>query len=169
MLSTKPIDASQLTFRYSGTGEHYEYDRDTEKLAKDQTRHKDTGYLLWKVRCVAVYRGRRRARRDHRHRARQGHPDGRLRRRDHVLRSRRQGLVHQRQPGPDLARRVLRRPRRHALPGIDTGFGRGERRRLRRTAAERQMTGHASEQPAARRVPRFEPSGGHDESERSRR
>ncbi len=56
MLSTKPIDASQLTFRYSGTGEHYEYDRDTEKRAKDQTRHKDTGYLLWKVRCVAVYR-----------------------------------------------------------------------------------------------------------------
>jgi hypothetical protein len=56
MLSTKPIDAGQLAFRYSGTGEHYEYDRDTEKRAKDQTRHTDTGYLLWKVRCVAVYR-----------------------------------------------------------------------------------------------------------------
>ncbi|MGF1600315.1 MAG: hypothetical protein ACFCVK_26020 [Acidimicrobiales bacterium] len=56
MLSTKPIDASQLTFRYSGTAEHYEYDRETEKRAKDQTRHLDTGYPLWKVRCVAVYR-----------------------------------------------------------------------------------------------------------------
>ena len=56
MLSTKPIDASQLTFRYSGTAEHYEYDRDSGNRAKDQTRHPDTGYPLWKVRCVAVYR-----------------------------------------------------------------------------------------------------------------
>lgn len=56
MLSTKPIDASQLTFRYSGTGEHYEYDRESGNRAKDQTRNSDTGYLLWKVRCVAVYR-----------------------------------------------------------------------------------------------------------------
>jgi len=56
MLSTKPIDANQLTFRYSGTGEHYEYDRDTEKRAKEQTRDEDTGYPLWKVRCVAVFK-----------------------------------------------------------------------------------------------------------------
>ncbi len=56
MLSTKPIDASQLTFRYSGTAQHFEYDRDTEKRAKDQTRHPDTGFPMWKVRCVAVYR-----------------------------------------------------------------------------------------------------------------
>ena len=53
MLSTKPIDASQLTFRYSGTAE---YDRASGNRAKDQTRHPDTGYPLWKVRCVAVYR-----------------------------------------------------------------------------------------------------------------
>lgn len=56
MLSTKPIDTTQLTFRYSGTAEHYEYDRATERRASDQTRHEDTGYPLWKVRCVAVYR-----------------------------------------------------------------------------------------------------------------
>ncbi len=56
MLSTKPIDASQLTFRYSGTAEHYEYDRDTQKRNSEQTRHPDTGLPLWKVRCVAVYR-----------------------------------------------------------------------------------------------------------------
>lgn len=56
MLSTKPIDASQLTFRYSGAAEHYEYDRDTEQRLKEQTRHPETGYPLWKVRCVAVYR-----------------------------------------------------------------------------------------------------------------
>ena len=117
MLSTKPIDASQLTFRYSGTGEHYEYDRDTEKRAKDQTRHKDTGYLLWKVRCVAVYR----AGGEH------GEITVTVPAKDiptadfdaeiMFSRSRRQGLVHQRQPGPDLARRVLRRPRRHGPPG----------------------------------------------------
>lgn len=56
MLSTKPIDASQLTFRYSGTAQHFAYDRDTEKRAKDQSRHPDTGMPMWKVRCVAVYR-----------------------------------------------------------------------------------------------------------------
>ena len=56
MLSTKPIDTTNLTFRYSGTSEHYEYDRDTEKRAKDQTRDPNTGFPLWKVRCVAVYR-----------------------------------------------------------------------------------------------------------------
>ncbi|MEM9656370.1 MAG: hypothetical protein AAGA65_30100 [Actinomycetota bacterium] len=56
MLSTKPIDATQLTFRYSGSSEHYEYDRDTQKRAAEQTRNEDTGYLLWKVRCVAVNR-----------------------------------------------------------------------------------------------------------------
>ena len=56
MLTTKPIDASQLTFRYSGAAEHYEYDRETEKRSKVQTRHDLTGYPLWKVRCVAVYR-----------------------------------------------------------------------------------------------------------------
>ena len=56
MLSTKPIDASQLTFRYSGATEHYEFIRETEKRATEQTRDPDTGQLLWKVRCVAVYR-----------------------------------------------------------------------------------------------------------------
>ena len=56
MLSTKPIDASQLTFRYSGAAEHYEYNRDTEKRASEQTRDEDTGQPLWKVRCVAVYK-----------------------------------------------------------------------------------------------------------------
>ncbi len=62
MLSTnKPIDANQLTFRYSGTGEHYEYDRDTEKRADTQTIDVDengvgSGMPLWKVRCVAVYK-----------------------------------------------------------------------------------------------------------------
>ncbi|MGB5758261.1 MAG: hypothetical protein WBM50_15200 [Acidimicrobiales bacterium] len=56
MLSTKPIDPTQLTFRYSGAAEHYEYDRDTQKRTAEQTRDDDTGYLLWKVRCVAVYR-----------------------------------------------------------------------------------------------------------------
>jgi hypothetical protein len=56
VLSTKPIDASELTFRYSGTAEHFEYDRDTEKRAKEQTRDEDTGYPLWKIRCVAVYK-----------------------------------------------------------------------------------------------------------------
>lgn len=56
MLTTKPIDASQLSFRYSGAGEHYEYDRETEKRSKEQTRHPATGFPLWKVRCVAVYR-----------------------------------------------------------------------------------------------------------------
>ena len=56
MLTTKPIDASQLTFRYSGAAEHFEYDRETEKRAKVQTRHEETGFPLWKVRCVAVYR-----------------------------------------------------------------------------------------------------------------
>lgn len=56
MLSTKPIDASQLTFRYSGAAEHYEFLRDADKRATDQTRDPDTGHLLWKVRCVAVYR-----------------------------------------------------------------------------------------------------------------
>ncbi len=56
MLSTKPIDGSQLTFRYSGTAQHFAYDRDAEKRAKDQSRNPDTGLPLWKVRCVAVYR-----------------------------------------------------------------------------------------------------------------
>ncbi|MFV0522983.1 MAG: hypothetical protein ACK5RL_00570 [Acidimicrobiales bacterium] len=56
MLSTKPIDTNQLTFRYSGAAEHYEYDRATERRATEQTRDEDTGYPLWKVRCVAVYR-----------------------------------------------------------------------------------------------------------------
>lgn len=56
MLSTKPIDATKLTFRYSGAAEHYEYNRDTEKRASDQTRDPDTGQPLWKVRCVAVYK-----------------------------------------------------------------------------------------------------------------
>jgi hypothetical protein len=56
MLSTKPIDASKLTFRYSGAAEHYEYNRDTEKRASEQTRDEDTGQPLWKVRCVAVYK-----------------------------------------------------------------------------------------------------------------
>ena len=56
MLSTKPIDATQLTFRYSGSAEHYEYDRDTEKRLKDQTRDEDTGMPVWKIRCVAVFK-----------------------------------------------------------------------------------------------------------------
>jgi hypothetical protein len=61
VLSTKPIDASKLTFRYSGTAKHYTYDRDSEKRATDQTIDVDengegTGMPLWKVRCVAVYR-----------------------------------------------------------------------------------------------------------------
>ena len=57
MLSTKPIDASQLTFRYSGTAQHFEYDRDTEKRAKDQTRHPETGYPLGKVMACERSRG----------------------------------------------------------------------------------------------------------------
>ncbi|MEM9655579.1 MAG: hypothetical protein AAGA65_26065 [Actinomycetota bacterium] len=56
MLSTKPVDTRNLTFRYSGTAEHYEYDRETEKRATTQTRDKNTGYPVWKIRCVAVYR-----------------------------------------------------------------------------------------------------------------
>jgi hypothetical protein len=56
VLSTKPIDANQLTFRYSGAAEHYEYDRDTQKRAAEQTRNEDTGHPLWKIRCVAVNR-----------------------------------------------------------------------------------------------------------------
>ena len=56
MLSTKPIDTRNLTFRYSGTAEHYEYDRETEKRMTTQTRDQNTGYPVWKVRCVAVYR-----------------------------------------------------------------------------------------------------------------
>jgi len=61
VLSTKPIDTTQLTFRYSGAAKHYEYDRDTEKRATDQTIDVDengvgTGLPLWKVRCVAVYK-----------------------------------------------------------------------------------------------------------------
>jgi hypothetical protein len=61
MLSTKPIDASQLTFRYSGAAAHYEFNRETEKRETDQTVDVDengqgTGLPLWKVRCVAVYR-----------------------------------------------------------------------------------------------------------------
>lgn len=56
MLSTKPIDASQLTFRYSGANEHFNYNRETEKREEHQTRDPDTGQPMWKVRCVAVYR-----------------------------------------------------------------------------------------------------------------
>jgi hypothetical protein len=61
VLSTKPIDTTALTFRYSGTAKHYTYDRDTEKRATEQTIDVDengegTGMPLWKVRCVAVYR-----------------------------------------------------------------------------------------------------------------
>lgn len=56
MLNTKPIDGSKLAFRYSGASEHYEYDRETNQRAKVQTRHEETGFQLWKVRCVAVYR-----------------------------------------------------------------------------------------------------------------
>lgn len=55
MLTTKPIDDSKLTFRYSGASEHYEYDRATEKRASEQTRDPDTGMPVWKVRCVAVH------------------------------------------------------------------------------------------------------------------
>ncbi len=55
MLSSKPIDASKLKFRYSGATEHYEYDRATEKRAEHQTRDENTGMPVWKVRCVAIY------------------------------------------------------------------------------------------------------------------
>ncbi len=41
MLSTKPVDTRHLTFRYSGTAEHYEYDRDTENPTS-QFGHADT-------------------------------------------------------------------------------------------------------------------------------
>ncbi|MEM7272740.1 MAG: hypothetical protein AAF547_06650 [Actinomycetota bacterium] len=54
MLSTKPIDTRHLTFRYSGAAGHYEYDRDTEKRAREQTML--DGVPVWKIRCVAVYR-----------------------------------------------------------------------------------------------------------------
>jgi len=61
VLSTKPIDTSQLTFRYSGAAQHYEYDRNTQERLEDQTIDVDehgqgTGMPLWKVRCVAVYK-----------------------------------------------------------------------------------------------------------------
>lgn len=56
MLSTKPIDSAELTFRYSGAAEHYGYNRETEKREEHQTRDPETGLPMWKVRCVAVYK-----------------------------------------------------------------------------------------------------------------
>ncbi len=53
-LQTMPIDATNLTFRYSGAAEHYAWD-DGER-AKDQSRDEDTGLPLYKVRCVVSYR-----------------------------------------------------------------------------------------------------------------
>ena len=151
MLSTKPIDASQLTFRYSGTAQHFEYDRDTEKRDKDQTRHPDTGFPMWKVRCVAVYR----AAGEHGEItvtvAAKEPPTARLRRGDHVLRPRRQGLGHQREPRPDLAGRNVYVPC-GGSPGIGLAGSRigpdqaaGGSQVLTATAAPRQAT--ASEPP----------------------
>lgn len=56
MLNTKPIDTRQLRFMYSGSTEHYEYNRDTGKRSEEQTRDDDTGYPIWKIRCVVAYR-----------------------------------------------------------------------------------------------------------------
>ncbi len=56
MLNTKPIDTRHLKFRYSGTAEHYTYDRDTNTRIPGQTRDEATGCPLWKVRCVVSYK-----------------------------------------------------------------------------------------------------------------
>ncbi len=54
-----PIDATNLTFRYSGAAEHFTWD-DGER-AKEQSRDENTGQLLYKVRCVVSYRQREEA------------------------------------------------------------------------------------------------------------
>ena len=109
--------------------------------------------------------GRRGARRDHRHRA----PTRTPRRPSSTPRSCSpvidgQGLVDQRQPGPDLARRVLRRRRPTMPPSGRATASAGAKKRRRLTAAERQMTGQSGRRsPPAREGPRFESPAGHDE------
>jgi len=58
-LQTMPIDATNLTFRYSGAAEHFTWD-DGER-AKEQSRDENTGQLLYKGRCVVSYRAREEA------------------------------------------------------------------------------------------------------------
>jgi hypothetical protein len=58
-LQTLPIDATNLTFRYSGAAEHFTWD-DGER-AKEQSRDEDTGLPLFKVRCVVSYRAKEEA------------------------------------------------------------------------------------------------------------
>ena len=60
-LQLMPVDTTRLEFRYHGTSEYYEYNRDTEKRSDEQARHKDTGYPIYTVRCQVLYRDQRQA------------------------------------------------------------------------------------------------------------
>ena len=52
-LATKPIDATQLTFRYSGCAEHFSWENG--KRAEAQTRDPDTGFPVWKVKANVTF------------------------------------------------------------------------------------------------------------------
>ena len=52
-LATKPIDATQLTFRFSGCAEHFTWENG--KRADAQTRDPDTGFPVWKVRANVTF------------------------------------------------------------------------------------------------------------------
>ena len=58
-LQNMPIDTTNLTFRYSGATEHFQWD-DGER-AKEQSRDENTGLPLYKVRCVVSYRAKEEA------------------------------------------------------------------------------------------------------------
>lgn len=52
-LATKPIDARELTFKYSGCSEHFTWENG--KRAEAQTRDPDTGFLMWKIKTNVVF------------------------------------------------------------------------------------------------------------------
>ena len=58
-LPTKPIDTTQLEFRYQGASEYRAYNSDTDRRDEHQARDENTGYPIFTIRCQVLFRAQR--------------------------------------------------------------------------------------------------------------